>query len=202
MTPPYCTLVVDPPWRYTVTQGLPNRTAGTRRRVKPTAEGQYPTMTNAEMRALPVGDMADANAHLYLWVTNPMLYGGRGRKGRAEGSPIDLLEAWGFEYITLLTWHKLGPPGMGFFFRGDTEHVIFAVRGRLPIAPGIRTSNHFAAHKGRHSEKPDRFYELVERVSPGPYLEMFARRRRYGWDVWGDEAPEEAASQAEMGLPA
>lgn len=80
------------------------------------------------------------------------------------------------------------------------EHVLFGVKGRLPIAPAIRESNHFAAPRTRHSEKPDRFYEMVERVSPGPYLELFARRRRYGWDVWGNEAPTAAASQAEMGL--
>jgi len=76
----------------------------------------------------------------------------------------------------------------------------FGVRGRAPLADKS-ARNHFAATKGHHSRKPDRFYEIVERVSPGPYLELFARRRRYGWDVWGNEAPTEAASQAEMGLP-
>ena len=99
-----------------------------------------------------------------------------------------------------LTWHKLGQLGMGYYFRGDTEHVIFAVRGKAPIPPALRVSNHFAARKSRHSAKPDRFYELVERVSPEPRLELFARRRRYGWDVWGDQAPEQQASQAPMGL--
>ncbi len=198
----YRTIVADPPWRYTVTQGLPNRHAGSGhgRRVRPTAEGQYGTMANDEIAALPVGDMAAADAHLYLWITNPHLFG-TGLRGASRGpSPIEMVDAWGFTYITLLTWRKLGAPGMGFYFRGDTEHVIFAKRGKAPIAPAIRESNHFAAHRTVHSAKPDRFYELVERVSPGPYLELFARRRRYGWDVWGNEAPEFAASQAEMGL--
>jgi N6-adenosine-specific RNA methylase IME4 len=153
----------------------------------------YPTMTPPEIKALPVKEWVADNAHLYLWVTNLKLH---------EARAFEIVEAWGFRYVTMLTWHKLGAPGMGWYFRGDTEHVLFGVRGKAPIEPAIRESNHFAARRGDHSAKPDRFYELVERVSPGPYLELFARRRRYGWDVWGNEAPEFAASQAEMGLGA
>ena len=98
-------------------------------------------MTNDEIAALPVSKQADADAHLYLWVTNPRLF-----RGRFDPiGPIDIVEAWGFEYVTLLTWHKLGAPGMGFYFRGDTEHVIFAKRGNAPIDAAIRQSNHFAA---------------------------------------------------------
>lgn len=188
----YRTIVVDPPWRYT--QHATERTGG-----GASAEHQYATMTTDEIATLPVAASAAPNAHLYLWVTNPVLVDARPTiRGRL--SAFDLVHAWGFEPKTLLTWHKLGPPGLGFYFRGDTEHVIFATRGDAGILPALRESNHFAAPKGRHSAKPDRFYELVERVSPGPYLELFARRRRYGWDVWGNEAPEFAASQSEMGL--
>lgn len=196
----YRTIVADPPWRYTVTQGLPNRYAGEGhgRRVKPTAEGQYATMTNADIAALPIREHAAPGCHLYLWVTNPLLFGPRDRPN--EPTPIDIVRGWGFTYVTLLTWHKLGAPGMGFYFRGDTEHVIFARLGDAPIPAALRHSNHFAAQRTVHSAKPDRFYEIVERVSPEPRLELFARRRRYGWDVLGDEAPEFAASQAEMGL--
>jgi N6-adenosine-specific RNA methylase IME4 len=176
----YRTIVADPPWRYdngTATQGG--------------VEFQYGTMTPEEIRALPVKDQADDDAHLYLWVTNLKLH---------EARAFDTLEEWGFRFVTILTWHKLGSPGLGHYFRGDTEHVLFGVRGRLPIAPSLRVSNHFAAPRTVHSAKPDRFYEIVERVSPGPYLEMFARRRRYGWDVWGNEAPTEQASQATLDL--
>jgi N6-adenosine-specific RNA methylase IME4 len=153
-------------------------------------------MENAAIAALPVADLADDSAHLYLWVTNPRLF----KEERDEAGPIEILRAWGFRYITALTWHKLGAPGMGFYFRGDTEHVLFGIRGKAPIDPAIRVSNHFAAPRTVHSAKPDRFYEIVERVSPGPYLELFARRRRYGWDVWGNEAPPEQASQATLDL--
>lgn len=113
-----------------------------------------------------------------------------------------MLGAWGFEYTTMLTWHKLGAPGMGWYFRGDTEHVLFGVKGKLGIPSRLRLSNHFAAARTGHSSKPDRFYEIVERVSPDPRLEMFARRRRVGWDVWGFEAPpeSEARTQTHMDL--
>ncbi len=176
----YRTIVADPPWRYDAN-------------IAPAKnfELQYPSMATDEIRALPVSGLAAESAHLYLWVTNLKLH---------EARAFEIVEVWGFRYATMLTWHKLGAPGLGWYFRGDTEHVLFGVRGKAPIEPAIRESNHFAATRTRHSEKPDRFYELVERVSPGPYLEMFARRRRYGWDVWGNEAPEFAASQAEMGL--
>ncbi len=175
----YRTIVADPPWRYD-NGSVP---AGG-------VEHRYSTMAAADILALPVAEMADDTAHLYLWVTNLHL---------KEGRPFDIVEAWGFRYVTMLTWHKLGPIGLGYYFRGETEHVLFGVRGQLPIADrSVR--NHFDATKGQHSAKPDRFYEMVERVSAGPYLELFARRRRFGWDVWGDEAPTEAVSQADMGL--
>ena len=183
----YRTIVADPPWFYERSGGLGGKRA---------AASNYPTMTNAEIAALPIEAEADDNAHLYLWVTNPRLFQ---EAGDACG-PRDIMTAWGFRYVTLLTWHKLGAPGMGWYFRGDTEHVMFGVRGDLRIPPEVRESNHFAARRQEHSRKPDRFYELVERVSPGPYLELFARRRRFGWDVWGNEAPEIQVSQAEMGL--
>ena len=197
MTPTtkYRTIVADPPWRYRNDRGMPTRSRAGRRST--TAEGNYPTMTNEEIAALPVSEWAADDAHLYLWVTNPRLYGERFVR---ETQPIDIMEAWGFRYITMLTWHKLGGLGLGFHFRGDTEHVLFGVRGDLRIPAPARVSNHFAAARTGHSAKPDRFYEIVERVSPEPRLELFARRRRYGWDVWGNEAPEFAASQAEMGL--
>jgi N6-adenosine-specific RNA methylase IME4 len=197
----YRTIVADPPWRYRSSDILKrgwHRTASVSTHKPGEAEGQYTTMTNAEIAALPVGEWADKDCALYLWVTNPRMFGER------DGSmpPVEIAAGWGFRYVTLLTWVKTGPPGLGFYFRGNTEHVLFCVKGDVKIEPSRRESNVITAQKGRHSAKPDRFYEMVERVSPGPYLELFARRRRYGWDVWGDEAPTEQASQAEMGLSA
>lgn len=173
------TICADPPWRYN--NGKTALRSGGR---GAGAEHHYDTLTNAEIAALPVEKLAADQAHLYLWVTNPRLY--RGRKPDGIG-PIEIAEAWGFEYITLLTWVKTGAPGPGWYFRGYSEHVLFATRGGLKIPAALRQSNVFTAPRGRHSAKPDVFYDRVEQVSPGPRMEMFARARRLGWDSWGDE---------------
>ena len=179
LTPPYKTIVADPPWEYQTKGGITTRTSHN----TACAEGHYATMTNNEIAALPVADIADQNAHLYMWVTNPRLYGDRRRN---ELSPDEIMTAWGFRYITLLTWiKKPGALGMGFYFRGETEHVLFGVRGKLGIPTDKREVNWFKAGKKGHSVKPGAFGDLVERVSPGPYVELFARQPRLGWDSWG-----------------
>lgn len=157
----FTTVAIDPPWRY-------DNTA-----TRAAAADHYPTMSLDELADLYVPAADDA--HLYLWVTNPFM-----RQG------FDLLDAWGFTYKTTLTWTK-PQIGLGNFFRSATEHVLFAVRGNLPTLTD-NTPTWFTADRRQHSEKPDEFYDLVEANSPGPRLEMFARRPRPGWDVWGNEA--------------
>lgn len=156
-------VVADPPWQYgnKATRGA--------------AEDHYSTMTIEELCALEVETRAADDAHLYLWVTNGFL-----REG------FDVLAAWGFTYKTCLTWVK-PQMGMGNYFRSSTEHVLFGVRGNLRTQDRA-LMNWFQAPRGRHSAKPDSFFDLVERASAGPYLEMFSRRRRLGWTGWGAEA--------------
>lgn len=158
----YQTIVADPPWAYD------------RGDIRGSAEGHYRVMTIEEIAAVPVAPLVGEEAHLYLWVTNPHM-------------PLvwPVLDAWGFDYKTLVTWVK-PQIGTGFYFRSATEHVIFATRGNLPLRDrGIR--NWFEADRTEHSVKPEQFYEIVERASHGPYLELFARRPRAGWAGWGDE---------------
>lgn len=175
----YRTIVADPPWRYenTFARGA--------------AENHYPTMSTDELCELPVvpEHAADA-AHLYLWVTNSHL-----------GDGLKVMASWGFEYKTTLTWVKL-QMGMGNYFRGGTEIVLFGTRGGLPtLRRDVR--NHFVAPRRKHSQKPREFLELVMRSSPGPYLELFSRcgvvlgdtdcacsRCLFGWAVWGDQSGE------------
>jgi len=183
----YRTIVVDPPWRYENDRGT--QTRARRGRKGAVAAGHYEVMGNAEIAALPIAELADDPCALYLWVTNPRIFGHVNRR-RDPLAPIDMVEAWGFRYITLLTWVKTGAPGMGFNFRGHTEHVIYAVKGRLSIPADKRESNVIIAPRHAHSQKPEAFFDLVERVSPAPYLELFARRNRLGWDTWGNEALE------------
>lgn len=172
----YRTLVADPPWRYDV---------------KPPEGGtDYPTMTQQELLSLPVGLWADDNAHLYLWTTNSFLVDAH-----------QLVKAWGFDFKTLITWVKRNPAndrwiGMGYYFRGVTEHVLFATRGKLPVLnkdaanliEGPEEGQSFYAPHGQHSEKPSSFYDMVEHMSPGPYLDVFARKQRFNWDTFGNES--------------
>lgn len=118
--------------------------------------------------------MPDENAHLYLWVTNNFLKDG-----------LWVMEQLGFRYVTMLTWAK-DRIGLGQYFRGQTEQLLFGVRGRLPAQVRTQTTL-ITAPRRKHSEKPDRAFEVIEAVSPGPRLEMFARTQRPGWDAWGNE---------------
>lgn len=170
----YRTIVADPPWEYDTTGRRNSRGTAT------CAAGHYATMTDAEIRDLPVADLADDDAHLYLWVTPTRMF---------ECDPLAIVRAWGFEYKTLLTWIKTGQPGLGSYFRVCTEHVLFCTRGRGVVPPAVRERNHLATLRTPHSAKPDAFYDLVERVSPEPRVELFARRARLsGWDYWGDQS--------------
>lgn len=164
----YQTIVLDPPWDWG-DEGDVDQLG----RARPT----YATMPLEEIAALPIGALAADNAHIYLWITNRSLPKGFG-----------LLDGWGFRYITALTWVKAGNFGMGNYFRGSTEHVLFGIRGSLPLLRQD-VGTHFLAPRGsKHSEKPDAFYELAESCSPGPWLEMFGRKERPGWTVWGAES--------------
>lgn len=164
----YPTIVLDPPWDWD-DEGDHEQLG----RARPT----YDTMSLDEIKAMPIDRQVDDNAHIYLWITNRSLYKG-----------FTLLEAWGFRYITTLTWCK--PHfGMGNYFRGQTEHVLFGVRGSLPLLRRDRGTWFMADRNGDHSAKPAEFYQLVEECSPGPWLEVFARGDRPGWVQWGAEVP-------------
>jgi N6-adenosine-specific RNA methylase IME4 len=133
----------------------------------------YPTMSVEEIAALTIP--AERQAHLYLWVLNQHVDWG-----------YTVARAWGFEPWNMFTWRK---PGLGVGqFQSNTEHFLVCRKGPRHGNPFGRTGGTcFDWPKGRHSEKPDEFYALIERISPGPYLEMFARKERPGWSVWGNE---------------
>lgn len=137
----------------------------------------YSTMTVDEIAALAVP--AASGAHLYLWTIN-----------RYVEDSYRVARAWGFTPSTLIVWCK-SPKGRGLggTFPTFTEYVLFARRGRLPSMCRADT-NWFQWNRSVHSAKPEAFLDLVEKVSPGPYLEMFARRNRLGWDTWGNESLE------------
>lgn len=249
----YRTIVADPPWDHSDGTGLHVAE-------KRTTSIPYKPMTLPEIAALPVGELADSEAHLYLWTTSRFLFDAR-----------EIADRWGFAYIATLVWCK---PSRGFStggaFQNNVEFVLFcrsrrpgnaeyrrlgnAIREqRLAIGmnaktlcaaigahgavnhggavanwengfacptwdqwlrirralnmgdaldaevrrlndakvgplPQAATSRWYQWPRGEHSAKPEAFLDLVEQVSPGPYLELFARRARFGWDYWGDQS--------------
>ena len=157
----FATILVDPPWPLQ------------------SGEKHYRTMSLARITALPVGSLAARDAHLWLWTTNALL-----------PTAYEVAEAWGFTVRSPLTWVKfrLGLGGR-YQLRNATEQLLFCTRGKAPL--GSRSQpTWFNAPVQEHSRKPAEQFAIIERVSPGPYLELFARRRpesNQPWAVWGDQ---------------
>lgn len=133
-------------------------------------------MSLEDICALPVSRTAERDAHLYLWTTNRYLR-----------EAYYVAEAWGFSVVKPLIWAKEPMGFMGGTFTSSVEFALFCRRGVLR-ATGNAGRQWWSWARTSHSAKPEAFLDVVEAVSPGPYLEMFARRQRLGWDTWGDEA--------------
>jgi N6-adenosine-specific RNA methylase IME4 len=178
----YRTIVADPPWEKPDTGARThslkgNWDTGPRKMAGIPSVTPYPQMTLEEIAALPISDLAEQDAHLYVWTFGPYI-----------PEVYRLVEGWGFAASALLTGCKR-PMGLGFggAFVPTTEHVLFARRGR-DVRLRRWDSTWFSFRRGEHSRKPDVLLDIVEQVSPAPRLELFARRQRLGWDTWGNEA--------------
>lgn len=170
-------LCADPPWAYR--DALPGRGRG--------AKKHYKLLGVRELEAFPVPPMAD-DALLFLWRVTAM-----------PEEAFRVCRAWGFTPKSEIVWVKRTARGnrhfgMGRYVRMEHENCVIAARGRgssLILRHNVRSV--FEAPVGTHSTKPDAFYDMVESLAEGPYAELFARRRRVGWNQWGDELPQEAA---------
>ncbi len=193
----YRAIVADPPWKFRSWTALQMSNPGSRRDV----ERHYSTMTIPELCEMPVRDLAHKEGcHLFLWVTGPCL-----------PQAFELMEAWGFKYSAVaFVWVKmrrsLDPRqfritataesdlhvGLGLTTRHNVEFVLLGRRGNCKrVAKNVREV--IMKPVQAHSVKPDEMFARVERYCAGPYVELFARRRRPGWSIWGLEAPNEAA---------
>ena len=163
----YAVLYADPPWHFEVY----NEESGG----EGAAGNHYPTMSLHEMCALPVLSLAADDAVLFMWTTAPHLQ-----------ESFQVLAAWGFEYKTNAVWVKHAQ-GLGFFVRGQHEHLLIATKGDIPCPlPTNRPSSVIEAPRREHSRKPDEAYALIERMYPElPKIELFARQARPGWAAWG-----------------
>jgi N6-adenosine-specific RNA methylase IME4 len=175
----YNIIYADPPWKYDENWG------------NGVAEHNYNVLPFNEIKKLPIQKITDKNCHLYLWYTNSFVK-----------EAHELCEAWGFKYKQTLTWVKLYSnnklqTGMGYYFRGTTEHILFGVKGKLPrlrkdLINLIETKGHAVyeknLHFGEHSKKPNKFRDIIVKHSGDlPRIELFARTKIHGWDVWGND---------------
>jgi N6-adenosine-specific RNA methylase IME4 len=158
----YKTILADPPWD--IMQG---GTYG--------AVNHYSLMTLDQIKAMPIADLVEENAHCWLWVTNGTLRHG-----------FDVLEAWNFVPRSCFTWIKPRYT-LGNYLRNATEHMLLGTRGKAPVQfKGQGTWGFYPLQD--HSHKPEEQFAIIERVSPGPYLELFARRRpNEKWAIWGNQ---------------
>lgn len=160
------TVYADPPWRYD------NRASNG------AAESHYPTMTTAEIAALPIQSLVADDAHLHLWTTASHLF-------EAES----VIEAWGFRPVAQFVWVK-PEMGLGNYWRMAHEFLLLGVRGNCTFED--KTLKSWGEFKrGRHSSKPDEVRAMVERASPGARLELFGRKASPNWAVWGNQAPKD-----------
>ena len=169
----YRTVYLDPPW--------PESGGG---KIKRGADKHYNLMTVSDILNLPIPELSDENCHIYLWVTNNYLPSG-----------LMCLKEWGFRYVTNRAWIK-DKIGLGQYFRGQHELLLFGIKGKLPYKSSgnftrskSNVSSVIHAKRTEHSRKPP-IYLDIEKISYPPYIELFARERYEGWDVWGDESPD------------
>ena len=157
----YNTVLADPPWDIN-------------QKGKRGASNHYELMTLDRIKAMPIKELCAENAHLYLWIPNGLLQEG-----------LDVIKAWGFTFRSPIYWIK-PRLGLGNYIRNASETCLFATRGHAPVKFHAQPNWLFAPLQD-HSHKPEEQYAIIERLSSGPYLELFARRRQPGLDVWGNE---------------
>lgn len=152
------------------------------------ANDKYVLMSNKDIMNMPIINMIEKNAVCFMWATVPLM-----------PEAFATLKAWGFEYKTMLTWRKIMSLGMGFWFRGQTEHILVGVRGKVKSFR-MQAPNFYQCKVGKHSQKPHYFRELISKAVEVSFddpkkLELFARSRdgffpdyEYeGWDVYGNQ---------------
>lgn len=173
----YKVIVIDPPWAFNDKLTMSD--------VKRGAEANYNTMTMSEIAGMSVHAWSLPDSMCALWVPSSLI---------TEG--LAMLKAWGFTHKQIVTWVKTSKSdaglafGMGRYFRGCTEHVLIGTRGKLAKDVLSKSErNVIMAPAMPHSKKPEDLQDALQRMLPGPYLEVFARRSRKGWRCVGYECP-------------
>lgn len=181
MNDEYDVILADPPWEFKTWSEKGQGRSASR---------HYPILSIEDLCNLPVREIASENCALFLWTTWPTIY----------KYPLRIFESWGFTYRTeAFVWVKpladfstkesavIWAMGTGYYTRANSEPCLLAVKGRMPVADrGVISI--ICEPRGKHSEKPHQQYSVIERLYPNMrYIELFARTKRPGWHVWGDE---------------
>ena len=172
----YDIIYADPPWDH---GGRWWRKGTNGKVVEKSVRDHYPVMSFKELKALPVIDVAGDNSLLFLWVISSKFL-----------ECVDVAKSWGFKYITVVfVWHKDSHFVLGSYTHGECELCLICRRGKIPQPRGSRKERQFImAKRGKHSEKPVEARKRIERMFPTQSkIELFARERVEGWDVWGNE---------------
>ena len=168
----YQIIYTDPPWEMVRSFGGANWKGG--ERTRPVLD--YPTMTFQEIEELPISEISDKDCNLYLWTTQKYL-----------PQSFDLIKKWGFNYVSTLVWCKPRGGFVGGAYFSNLEFLVYARRGKAGIKNKIN-SQWFALPKGRHSQKPKEIIDMLTSVHGDvSRIELFARQKTEGWDVWGNE---------------
>lgn len=182
------TILADPPWPLKEARSRPWVMGAGGRRSRATVM-PYEVMSMEAMKALPVADLAHEDCRLFMWVVPEF---------HRNGGGVELAKAWGFTVTNEIIWEKPNY-GMGYFPRPGHEPLFVCRRGKptwndVPEARSTHSVQKWNVPRMRgnggkcHSQKPDAAIDLIERVSPGPYVELFARRARFNWAYWGDQS--------------
>ena len=180
-------IYADPPWTYRRWSGLegPSQRNGL-------AQMHYDTMSAEDIAALPIADLAAKDCALFCWACMPLL-----------PEAVQVVRGWGFEYKTnAFTWVKTNQNGglymgLGYWTRGNPELCLLGTRGK-PRRKDKGVDEVIFEPVGKHSSKPESAAHRIERLLDGPYLELFARRPRRGWDVFGNQVEHDLVTKAEM----
>jgi N6-adenosine-specific RNA methylase IME4 len=160
-------IYADPPWSYS-NSGFAQ-----------SAASKYPTMSLDRICDMPIADKAVDETVLFLWATSPLL-----------PDALTVMGAWDFQYKASMVWIKDRAPGMGWYVNTKHEFLLIGA-GRSTPHPKVKLDSVVTAPVSKHSKKPEEFYALIEQMYEGPYLELFARNKREGWERWGNEATQQ-----------
>ena len=177
----YQVIYADPPWSYDCKEPTASKGGAKGSGYSGGVNYYYATMSTKEIMDMPIKNISADDCVLFLWATNPLL-----------PEAMETMTRWGFKYKTTLTWHKLRCKGMGYWFRGHTEFLLFGVMGHVKAFRSLE-HNIKTLPVEQHSKKPHDFRILIDAVTVNmqPKIELFARERHVGWDTWGNEVPKE-----------